>query len=89
MHADILLNVDSTFITHCPVFLISHQIHVTPNSHFSMVFLQNWEEKKGKLVWNNMYPLNYVLLVFLVNQKMYYEYLVFFQFLLPKTPNNH
>ena len=31
-YTDILLNVDSTFITHGPIFLISHQIHGTPNT---------------------------------------------------------
>ena len=46
LHTDILVNVNSSFITRRPIFLISHQIHGTPNTHFFMVFFQNWEEKK-------------------------------------------
>ena len=42
---DILVNVDSTCITRCPIFLISHQIHGTPNTRF-FIFFQNWEGKK-------------------------------------------
>ena len=45
-NTDILVNVNSTCITHCPIFLISHQIHGTPNTRFSWFFFQNWEGKK-------------------------------------------
>ena len=37
-YTDILVNVDSMCITRCPIFLISHQIHGTPNTHFFMFF---------------------------------------------------
>ena len=44
---DILLNVDSTCIKHCPIFLISHRAHDTPNTHFSMFFFSKLGEKKN------------------------------------------
>ena len=65
-NTDILVNVDSTCIAHCPSFLLSHQIHGTPNTPFFMFFFQNWEE----MVWSNLHPLNYVSLVFLVNPNL-------------------
>ena len=43
---DILVNVNFTCIGCCPIFLISHQIHGTPNTRFFYVFFQNLEEGK-------------------------------------------
>ena len=37
-HTDILVNVNFTCIWCCPIFLISHQIHGTPNTCFFMCF---------------------------------------------------
>ena len=37
---DVLVNVNSTCITLCPIFLISHQIHGIPNTHFFMFFFK-------------------------------------------------
>ena len=44
-YTDILVNVNFTCICCCPIFLISHQIHGTPNTRFFMFFFQDWEEK--------------------------------------------
>ena len=42
-HTDILVNVESTCITQCPIFLISH--HVYTKYTIFHVFFQNWEGK--------------------------------------------
>ena len=43
---DILVHVNSTCITHYPIFLISHQIHGTPNTPFFMFFSKLGEKKR-------------------------------------------
>ena len=69
-YTDILVNVNFMCIWCCPIFLISHQIHGTPNTRLLCVFPQLGGRKNVHLVWSNLYPLNYVLLVFLANQNL-------------------
>ena len=88
-HTDILLNVDSTWITDCPIFLISRWIHGTPNTHFSMFSKIGMKEKCGIGVEQSVPIKLCVIGVSGKSKKMSNEYLVFFQFLLPKTPNKH
>ena len=45
-YTDILVNANSTSITHYPIFLISHPIHGTPNTHFFHVYFSKLGGKK-------------------------------------------
>ena len=76
-------------------------MHGTPNTRFFKCFFPKLGgRKKVYLVWSNLYQVNYVLLVFLANQKSN-GYLVFLGakiekhqilntfFCDSKTPNNH
>ena len=54
---DILVNVNSTCITHCPIFLISHQIHGTPNTRFFMFFCSKLGGEKRVIVVEQSVPI--------------------------------
>ena len=73
---DILLNVDFTCITHCPIFLISHQIHGTP-IHIFHVFLMGRKEKRVVIGVELSVPIK-LCVIGVSGKKKCNEYLVFF-----------
>ena len=48
-NTDILVNVNFTCIWCCPIFLISHQIHGTPNTRFFMFFFPKIRRKEKRV----------------------------------------